>query len=88
MKIRPSQLWTVNGEIGRGEYVIWGGVLFALKGYLDRYLFRDVLQANWDWLDYLRWNFPSPSLVSPEALSAQGWPLLLAALPFWARAWG
>ena len=82
MKIRPSQLWTVNGEIGRGEYVIWGGVLFALKGYLDRYLFRDVLQANWDWLDYLRWNFPSPSLVSPEALSAQGWPLLLAALPF------
>ncbi len=83
MKIQ--ELWTWSGSIGRRSYLLWGMVLFAVKCNLDRLLFRRVFGIEWNLADYLQWNFPSPSLVSPELLARHGGWMLVAALPFlWA----
>ena len=83
--MKLSDLWNWNGTIGRGGYLLWGVILFAVKCNVDRFLFRHVFAAPWNLLDYLKWNFPSPSLLSPDTLRQHGWQLLVAALPFlWA----
>jgi uncharacterized membrane protein YhaH (DUF805 family) len=42
MKVKLSDLWRWDGTIGRGEYFLWGVLLFAVKFNLDRLL-------GWEW---------------------------------------
>lgn len=82
--MKPSDLWNWKGSIGRGAYVVWGVILFAVKFNLDRLVLRAELNTEWGLADYIRWNFPSPDLL-PATMAQNAGLLIVVSIPFlWA----
>lgn len=84
MRIQLSDLWTWRGAIDRGPFLFWGGLLFAIKYNLDRWLVWQRTGQRWSLLDYSRaGEYLWPSHPSPDRTA--DWALMLAlALPFMA----
>lgn len=79
MGLRIPNFWTWQGRIGRGQYLIIGIVLFAIKHNLDR-LIAGVYGAPWGIFNY--WVFPD-NVTALNPNSAKFYvTLLAAALPF------
>ncbi len=85
MKVSFSDLWRLDGSIGRGPYFFFGAVLMAVKWNIDRWLYAFLLDRQWSPFDseflldfFLRWNF------FPKDPKQAAW-LVVVALPFlWA----
>src|SRR5271155_5556028 len=54
MRFRLRDLWTWEGSIGRGPYVLIGLIGFAIKHNLDRLIAWSVFHRPWSILDYWR----------------------------------
>jgi hypothetical protein len=82
VKAHLADLWTWRGSLGRGSYLFWGPLLFAIKYNIDRVISWHWLGLNWSWLDYARarqylWP-PRPSAADSKYFAF----LLTIALPF------
>ena len=85
MNLKIADLWNWHGRLGRGAYLLWGVLLFAVKFNLDRFVFGRVLQTDWDISVYLQWNFPSPAVLPADLSSDQRVLLIVTTIPFlWA----
>jgi uncharacterized membrane protein YhaH (DUF805 family) len=82
MKPRISDLWRWEGPIGRGPYLFWGLLLFALKYGLDRFVVESLTQSTWRPWDY----FFGGQALRPLTAAADDpkvfFVLLAMALPF------
>jgi uncharacterized membrane protein YhaH (DUF805 family) len=79
MKLKFSDLISPTGKIGRGEYVFWGVVLFAIKYNIDRIIAYQLFHRKWRVWEYL---FPIQLDLSPQQNRNFLIALLIAALPF------
>src|SRR3954470_24625386 len=83
MAMYPRDLWTWRGVMGRGDYLLWGGVLFAVKYNFDRLIASAFFGERW-----LPWTYLTGrgSALRPPAQAARDlelyWVLALLALPF------
>jgi len=75
---RPGWL-APNTRLGRGAYLLWGVVLFAVKHNVDRILAARFFGRPWPWLSYVE---PLPEV--PDGWDAYRFygVLLLVSLPF------
>ena len=55
MRLQPSFLWSWNGTIDRGPYLLAGIVLFAIKFVIDWTVAKFVFNVNWSPVQYLVW---------------------------------
>lgn len=79
MKLRFADLISPTGKIGRGEYVFWGIVLFAIKYNIDRIIAYQLFHQTWRIWEYL---FPVKANLSIQQNRNFLIALLIAALPF------
>jgi uncharacterized membrane protein YhaH (DUF805 family) len=79
MKLKFSDLMSPTGKIGRGEYVFWGVLLFAIKYNIDRIIAYQLFHQSWRIWEYL---FPVKSNLSVQENRNFLIALLIAALPF------
>ena len=54
MKVALSDLWRLDGTVGRGQYALIGCVLFAIKHNLDRFVATVLFDRKWDVFSYLK----------------------------------
>lgn len=78
MKLKLSDLWRIDGTIGRREYLFLGTLLFALKFAVDWFISERIFHRAWSPLDYIqtsRWlysdrgNLPASFLPTVLAVS-------------------
>lgn len=67
MGIRFSDLWRWDGDVGRGAYVFWGLLLFAIKYNLDRLVAWFGFHRHWDLMMYI-----SPMDATRTTLTSSG----------------
>ena len=80
--MKVSDLWRWDGEIGRGPYVFWGVVLFAIKYNIDRVVVAELTGGPWRPWDYF---FGGQALKPLSAAADDPYvflALLAIALPF------
>jgi uncharacterized membrane protein YhaH (DUF805 family) len=80
MKLKISDLWRWDGTIDRAPYVIWGGLLFALKFNVDRGISWLMFGKAWSVFEYH--YVPNPKSFSEATGWGQYATLLAVALPF------
>ena len=81
MALRARDLWTWRGTLARGDYALWGGLLFAIKYNLDRFIVSSFFGSLWyPWTYLLGTGGPGqPARLPPEKLLLS---LLATSLPF------
>ncbi|MBI5203206.1 MAG: DUF805 domain-containing protein, partial [Elusimicrobia bacterium] len=85
-KLHVPDLWTLSGNVTRGQYLAWGLLLFSLKLNLDRALVVIGFKGHWTALHYLAPGYGAALGGEPQARSIFIW-LSAIALPFlWAGA--
>ena len=81
MALKPSDLWTWRGKIGRAAYAGVGILLFAIKHNLDRVI---ALAYGYKWGIFNYWIFNQPAGI--DTLSDQQAKyyatLIAVAIPF------
>ena len=83
MSLKPSDLWTWRGEVGRGKYAGLGLFLFAIKYNIDRVA---ASAYGYEWSVFNYWDFGDRgiNLILPQRARFLA-VLVLVALPFiWA----
>lgn len=63
--IQRSDLWSINGKVGRGPYLTLGIILVAIKYNLDRFLSFKFSGDSWHFFHYL---IPSSTALSINSL--------------------
>lgn len=82
MKFKISDLWRIDGKIGRGPYLIVGLLLFAVKYNLDRIVAGVFFQRNWGIVNYWMQS-DSPDIGGIPSTQVSFYAAMLAtALPF------
>ena len=59
MKIRLQNLWRWDGEIARTPFLVWAGLLFAVKYNIDRLVYYE--------------NYPTPRDAINREKQLKGW---------------
>lgn len=78
MPLHARDLATWKGTMGRRDYALWGGVLFAVKYNLDR-----AVAAAWFDRQWFPWNYLwEPGGATGAAPAELEFTLLLMSLPF------
>lgn len=78
LDLERADLWRFDGTLGRGPYLGWGALLFALKHNLDRAVAGFVFHRPWSVLDYIGTEAARHRSASPGLHAT----LLVLALPF------
>lgn len=85
MKLRIFDLIRWDGQIGRGPFLLWAAVLFALKYNLDRLLLKLAFDRDWSLFSYFDRPMPWIEGPSPARNPVEFAALLAASVPFlWA----
>jgi uncharacterized membrane protein YhaH (DUF805 family) len=82
MKIRLQNLWRLDGEINRAPFLVWAGLLFAVKYNLDRLLVYSLFGRHWSVLSYFEQPLPGITELSPAQNAKEFAVLLAASVPF------
>ena len=82
MNLKLNQLWGWTGMVPRKPFIIWAGLLFALKYNLDRLLLRWVFDREWSMFSYFEQPFPALKNLSPATSPNEFLALLAVSLPF------
>lgn len=84
-KIRISDLWRIEGRIGRAGYLFWGLTLFSLKYFIDGLVSQLLFHRHWSAINYLVPGQATDILTLSQADKIFFATLLVTALPFiWA----
>jgi uncharacterized membrane protein YhaH (DUF805 family) len=84
-KITLRNLWRWDGRVGRGEYLLWGVALFAVKYNLDRILTAVWFGRSWTLFDQEQVQLYLWQSVRPNIERLYFLTLLALSLPFlWA----
>jgi uncharacterized membrane protein YhaH (DUF805 family) len=85
MRLKLSDLWRWDGNISRGPFVLWAGVLFLIKYNLDRLILRWAFGREWSIFSYFEQPLPAIGNLSPAQSPKEFITLLGISLPFlWA----
>jgi uncharacterized membrane protein YhaH (DUF805 family) len=82
LKFSVRDVVTWKGKISRIQFLIWAGVLFAVKYNLDRLLLYWVSGRQWSIFNYFDQPMPGFQSLSPAQNSKELVALLLASSPF------
>jgi len=70
MKIRLQNLWRWDGEIARTPFLVWAGLLFAVKYNIDRLLIHIFFGRNWSIFSYFNSRCRGLRTESRKAVAA------------------
>lgn len=79
MKLRLSDLWRWDGEIGRAAYALLGALILTIKHNLDRFVAWRFFHRPWSVFNYLRPDTAPPDRP-PDSIFLL--TLLLLSMPF------
>ena len=80
LKLRDLCQW--SGKISRGPFLLWAGILFAIKYNVDRLLLLGVFHREWSLFSYFEQPFAGIQSLSPAQNPKEALVLLLVSLPF------
>ena len=85
MKLKLQDLWRWDGEISRAPFLLWAGILFAIKYNFDRLLLGVVFGREWSVFSYIEKPLPWPEGLTPAQNPQEFAALLAVSVPFlWA----
>ncbi len=82
MNPHPFNFWSPRGTVGRGQYLLTGAILFALKHNLDRIVASVWFNRRWSLFNY--WAFGAAESVQDTSLDYRRFyaTLIAIAIPF------